>query len=145
MWEEYRGKKAKTKMASLPCGNCLASLHPPLLIVQDENLFSEAGGRCPSIPGGVNVTMGVIRQQWCVLASRTDRQATKAVVPASYAHSLHSDSVCKSQRWISFSSPPILWLSFGVECWCSEFLILLKDTNLLLIEHRFLYLITVFF
>lgn len=93
-WKKNIEKKGKTKMASLPCRNCLASLHPPLLIAQDENRSRDVS--------------------W---PQELDRQASKAVVPASYAHNFHSNAVCKSQRWISFNPPQFysFHLALGVE------------------------------
>lgn len=76
----------------------------PILIAQDENLFSEAGGSSPSVPPDARVIMAVLRQQCCVLASGAGK-ASHESCGASYAQNLHSDSVCKSQRWISFNPP----------------------------------------
>lgn len=95
-------------MASLPYRNCLASLYPPLLIARDENLFSEGGDSCPSIPCDVNVIMASSGSSGVSWPQELDRQTTKAVVPASYAHNLHSKGVCKSQRWISFNPPQFI-------------------------------------
>lgn len=94
-------------MASLPYRSCLAttSLYPPLSIARDENPFSEGVGSCPSIPCDVNVIMGSSGSSGVSWPQELHRQTTKAVVPASYAHNLDSNDVCKSQRWISFNPP----------------------------------------
>lgn len=91
-----------------------------------------------------HVIMAVLRQQCCVLASGAG-QASHESCGASYARNSHSDSVCKSQRWISFNPPRFysFHLTLSVDtvnsCFC------LKTQTCLLVEHEFLQLITVFF